>query len=59
MSPTADLIGAWLFGIATAIAASELGATVASWAWARWQGRRWWQEPTRVEALRALLEDEK
>lgn len=58
MSPTADLVGAWLLGIVTAIAATELGATVAGWAWARWQGRRWWQEPTRVEALRALLESD-
>jgi hypothetical protein len=54
-----DLIGGLVLGIGGTLVCTELGATVAQLAYERWQRSRWAQPPTRIEALRHLLESSK
>jgi hypothetical protein len=50
---------AFLVGMVCGAICLEFGAALAVLAFERWQGSQWWREPTRVQALRALLENEK
>ena len=49
----------FLLGCFVGACCLEFGHTLAARAFESWQAKHWWRQPTRVQALRALLETDK